>query len=222
MTDRQAFNTRRYETNPPHFARFTAIVDYVPQGSHVLELGAGDGSLGDRLIREKTCTYIGFDLSDRCVAKARELGRDVRQLDIEDAELDSGEAPDVVVAAELIEHILDTGAFLRRIHRVLKPDGHIVLTTPNLASLGRRLLLFLGRDPLTEVAWDLTGSEAGHVRYFVRATLTALVEKNGFEITDFCSDRVNFGNLGSSARMHWLARLCPSIGQSLILKAKKR
>jgi len=46
---------------------------------------------------------------------------------------------DFVIAAEVIEHIFDTDKFLNNIYAVFKKSGEIVLSTPNIDSLPRRL-----------------------------------------------------------------------------------
>ena len=40
---------------------------------------------------------------------------------------------DLVIALEIIEHLFDTDFFLNEIHRILKPEGLLILSTPNLA-----------------------------------------------------------------------------------------
>lgn len=61
----------------------------------------------------------------------------------------SGELPfaehtaDVVVALELFEHIDGHEPLLREIHRVLKPGGKLLLTTPNILNLKSRILFLL-------------------------------------------------------------------------------
>lgn len=125
---------------------------------------------------------------------------------------------DVVIAGEIIEHLLDTDKFLDNICRVLKPKGHLVLTTPNAASLGRRFLLLTGKNPYLETSFHpLRG---GHIRYFVKESLFILLKQHKFKVEYFTSDTVIF-NYNQSLYSTKLAKLIPTIGKSLIVKAKK-
>ena len=54
---------------------------------------------------------------------------------------------DAVVAGDVIEHIFDTDMFLSELHRILRPGGVLILTTPNLAWWWSRLRLLAGRPP---------------------------------------------------------------------------
>jgi len=219
MTDWEKFNTRRYITNPPLRRRLEVVIDWVEEGKSVVELGAGDGFLGEHLIEKKKCEYQGFDLSQNCVQRANDLGRNVEQLDVVEDEIQISAPVDYVVAAELLEHIVDTTAFLRKLRPLLATDGRLIITTPNLATLGRRLLLFVGKNPHMESALDLVGNEAGHIRYFIRSTLTQLLNHAGFRVETFASDQVSFSNRGTGPKLYWLARLWPTMGQTLIVKA---
>ena len=212
------FNTRRYGATPADAIRFNKMVELVPSGSDVIEVGAGDGYLGERLVKEKHCRYQGFDISAASVDLARKMGRNVSLLDVVEKPLPVTQPVDVIVAGEIIEHVVDTTALLRKLRAALKSGGLLILTTPNLASFGRRLLLLFGRNPHMEVALDLKGGEAGHLRYFVRDTLVELLKHAGFEAETVVSDRVNLtaGGFG----LAWPARICPALGRSLIVRAR--
>ena len=56
---------------------------------------------------------------------------------------------DAVFAGEIIEHLVDTDSFIAEIARVLRPGGHTVITTPNLASFENRLRLLAGIYPIS-------------------------------------------------------------------------
>lgn len=54
---------------------------------------------------------------------------------------------DVIIAGEIIEHILNTDYFLKEVSRILKKGGFVLLTTPNLCYWGNRVRLFIGKVP---------------------------------------------------------------------------
>lgn len=198
--------------------RVAQVVSLVGKGKKVLDVGCGVGDIGQLLLENNNRVY-GLDISPTAVKKARQKGIEAVCCDIE-AKLWPFENRyfDVVVAAEIIEHIFDTDRFLDIIFSKLKKNGFLVLTTPNLATLGRRLLLVVGKDPLTEVRFDK--NSAGHIRYFVKNSLEYLLKEHSFKITHFSSDLVNLTSSGRY-RSIWLAHLLPSFGRSLIVKAVK-
>jgi len=196
--------------------RIEAIVKLVGSGKKVLDIGCYDGTISERIARNQNVVY-GVDYSPEAIELARKRGIIASCLDIEDEPLPfQKDFFDVIIAAEVIEHIFDTDIFLKKIKSCLKPKGSLILTTPNLATLGRRILLLVGRNPLIEVSWRR--ETAGHIRYFVRDSLFALLRQHGFKVEIFTSDVVNFTNSGSIF-IKWLARLCPTLGKSLIVKA---
>jgi len=103
---------------------------------------------------------LGIDLSDYALSFCRKKGLKVRKGDLKGVGLSSSSF-DVVVSLQTIEHEVDPLFHLREIHRVLKPGGLMVLTTPDHDSWTRKLmgsrwfgyrheehLLFLNRDVL--------------------------------------------------------------------------
>lgn len=70
-------------------------------------------------------------------------------------------------------------AFLAECWRVLRPNGVLVLTTPNLA-YWRNLLQWVRRQQFFFV--DHRAGETGHVRYFAPRTLQALLVETGFRV----------------------------------------
>ena len=88
---------------------------------------------------------------------------------------------DVVVFCEIIEHLLmDPARVLREIHRVLKPGGRLVLTTPNVDRLDNVLRLVAGAniyDPYSGY-----GPYGRHNREYNRHELHLLLSHLGFDV----------------------------------------
>lgn len=190
------------------------------QDKNIMDIGCYDGSFLS-LVKNRQNRFFGLEASDWGVAKAEKKGiavtkyffNDVDRLPYEDGFFD------VVVAGEIVEHIFDTDFFLQEIQRILKPGGKLVLSTPNVASLGRRLLLLLGRNPLLETSPNQKDS-SGHVRYFTFKSLEQLLKKNNFEIRKQSSDVVNFSQSGQW-RSALGSKLFPGLGASIIILAEK-
>lgn len=190
------------------------------QNKQILDIGCHDGTIS-RLIALNRNEVRGIDISETNVNSARKKGILAHKVDIEKDRLPfPKESFDVIVATEIIEHIYDTDKFLETIYSLLKKGGFLVLTTPNLATLGRRTMLLMGKNPLIEVSCDKKTYNVGHIRYFIKTTLLELLGKHGFIIDIFRSDVVNFNNRGTLFSRR-LARIFPTLGKTLIVKASK-
>lgn len=90
-----------------------------------------------------------------------------------------GEPPfDVVVAGDVLEHLLDPGAVLDRLRPLVKPDGRLLVSLPNVANVTVRLSLLAGR-----FEYGPRGILDGtHVRFFTRKTGRRLLASHGFTI----------------------------------------
>lgn len=93
------------------------------------------------------------------------------------------EAFEVVVFSELIEHLgLNPVRTLSEIHRVLKPGGAVVVTTPNALSLERLATLLRGGSQMVDRYSPLFGYGARHNREYHPRELRELLESCGFTI----------------------------------------
>lgn len=194
-------------------------MEFVGTDNKVLDIGCYDGTVGSKLIKKGNDVY-GIEINREVIEISKQKGIKVITQDIECQFGFENNFFDVVVAAELIEHILDTDFFIEEIKRVLKPDGILVLTTPNIASLGRRLFLLFGRNPYFEASLGYPlEAHAGHIRFFTKDLLYGFLKHKGFEILEFTSDVINFDSSGKIASKLF-ANLFPTLGRSLIIKAR--
>jgi ubiquinone biosynthesis O-methyltransferase len=221
---RMEFNEQRYrrerfikELPKTVMFRVELILKFVGHRRKVLDVGCCNGLISELIARNDNEVY-GVDISENVLEAARSRGIKAYKVDLECEELPfPANYFDVVVASEVVEHLFNTDNFLRKIKHVLKNEGKLIITTPNLASLGRRLLLLLGKNPLMEVS--INEDTAGHLRYFVKETMVELLEKHGFKIDRFTSDVVNFNKSGRLYSIK-LARIFPAIGRTLIFRAE--
>jgi len=188
---------------------------------NILDIGCHDGTFLS-LVENQNNNFFGLDASDWAVEQCKKKNIDIRQYFFDDKSPLPYEDNffDFVVSGEIIEHIYDTDFFLEEIKRVLKPQGKLLISTPNLASLGRRAFLFFGVSPLIELSPNEPES-VGHIRYFTFKTLKNLLKKHGFKIILSRSDCVNFSKNGLAKSAH-LAKLFPQLGASLIFLAENK
>jgi len=215
-----AFNSSAYPVSRcgQDDSRVKMVVPLLGRVGRVLDVGCLDGTIGTLLLNEGNEVY-GIDASEPAIAQALARGVKARLGNVEERFPFDDALFDGVFAGEIIEHIFDIDKMLSEIGRVLKPAGVFVLTTPNLAAFGRRLLLLLNQNPHIEISF--TDGAAGHIRYFIRQTLFDILGKHGFTVEVFCSDVINF-NAAGSLHSYWLARWFPTFGKSLIVRAIKQ
>lgn len=82
-----------------------------------------------RQICEINANCIGVDIDDEGVRILNEQGYNTLNANVESMELNK--SFDTIVAGEIIEHLLNPGLFLKNMVRHLKPEGRLVITTPN-------------------------------------------------------------------------------------------
>lgn len=133
----------------------------------VLEAGSGEG-YGANMIADVARSVIGVDYDAGAVehVRARYPRVEMRQGNLADLPLDDASV-DVVVNFQVIEHLWDQLQFLRECFRVLRPGGHLLISTPN------RITFSPGRD---------TPLNPFHTRELNAVELTELLEQAGFGI----------------------------------------
>lgn len=97
------------------------------------------------------------------------------------------ESFDLVILSEVIEHLENFTPIIREIGRVLRPGGHFVMSTPNMARLHSRFQFFLtGTHKLIRrrVGWDLTADElyAYHINPVDFPLLHTLLHQSGMHV----------------------------------------
>lgn len=85
---------------------------------------------------------------------------------------------DVVLAGEVIEHVLDTDLFLHRCFDTLRQGGYLLLTTPNLSSFANLRYWF----QTEQYMWvDSGANQLGHVRYLAPKCMERALKNSGFD-----------------------------------------
>src|SRR2546430_12293394 len=116
---------------------------------------------------------------------------------------------DVVMCGDILEHLRRPADFLERVRPLLRPDGRLVLSTPNVANWAVRTGLLFGRWRYTERGiLDRT-----HVHLFTRRTLIETLEQAGYHIVelDFTVPVPVIGTPLVEAAAHAVGRLRPAL-----------
>jgi SAM-dependent methyltransferase len=148
----------------------------------LLEIGCGAGFFLKAAERNGWDVH-GLELSEAGAAFAAErLGLRVIREQAEHAAFDDASF-DAVAMFDVIEHLLDPMAVLRSAHRVLRPGGVLLVTTPNLDALSRTAM---------GLSWAVL-SPSEHLYYFTERTLGQMLEKAGFRGVAFVRENPSLG-----------------------------
>jgi 2-polyprenyl-3-methyl-5-hydroxy-6-metoxy-1,4-benzoquinol methylase len=181
----------------------------------ILDVGCGSGYAVTRFLGRPGDDVLGIDLYEPNIRYARQmLQRPGLQFECRSAEtlLAVSETYDVIVLADILEHLTDPAAVLRNCRQLLREDGLLLITIPNgfgpfetESALARAPLLgplllraveygvavlnkfgpLRGKwtEALSEVPPDLPYNlESRHVQFFTRRRLAALSDSAGFRI----------------------------------------
>lgn len=153
-------------------------------GGKLLDVGCGSGS---NLLYWK---HFGWDVHGVELAPTvARYAREQLNLPVKEGTLEQAQYPaksfDVVMFNNVLEHLHDPLRTLRETHRILKDDGKLLISVPNL-NCADRWLFNEWWSP-----WDLPR----HLSHFTRKTLALLLENAGMEIETMRSDNVPMNSL---------------------------
>jgi hypothetical protein len=106
---------------------------------------------------------------------------------------------------------------LKEVHRILKPGGMLILTTPNLVSLGNRLLMLLGMMPRFAYA-------EFHYRIYNLKLIKSKLMRAGFNVKKVDSNYIlisSYFNKYLGAIGEYFGSVVPSFGENFIIYASK-
>lgn len=144
--------------------------------SRVLDLGCSDGVVGARLVAQGH-EVIGIDRTEH--KGVRERLTDFYEADLEAGiPAEVGDGYDVVLAADVLEHVRDPAAVLDQVRDRLRPGGRVIASIPNFGHWYPRARVAVGRFD-----YDARGIlDQGHLRFFTKRSFARMVEAAGWSI----------------------------------------
>lgn len=159
-----------------------AVVEMVPAGlQRALDVGCSGGALGHYLKTNLGFAHVsGIEYSAPAAAKARNYLDNVFEGDACTLDLpeEYNNFFDIVIYADVLEHLYDPWSAVRKHMRFLRPGGYMLASIPNLKNLFIVLNLLSDRFDYTEVGLlDNT-----HLRFFTGTTAVEMFTEQGMQV----------------------------------------
>ncbi len=166
------------QTAPAH------VVRMVGNGKRVLEVGCGPGSITRILAQQNGCLMTGMELDPSAIKKVGPFCVQVIQADLNSSDwpslLEGSQTFDVVVAADVLEHLYDPWNTLRRMAPLINQDGYLVISLPHVGHAAVMSCLINGDFEYRD--WGLL--DRTHIRFFGLKNIEALFAQAGLKIVE--------------------------------------
>ena len=154
------------------------IAGLLPEKTRVLDVGCGTGSMSKLLVDLRSVQLVGIEPDLERVEKARSRGLEVRHGIMDESALKDLGQFDVVVFADVLEHLPDPWSALNLARRALSANGMVIASVPNIAHWSVRWELLWGRFDYQSCGI----MDATHLRWFTERSLRNLFESAGYRV----------------------------------------
>jgi SAM-dependent methyltransferase len=163
------------------------MLELVGWNRHVLELGAAAGHMTRALV-DQHCRLTSIERDAEAALQLSDVADEVIVGDLNDPSIFDKLQPeyDVVLAGDVLEHLIAPQEVLNRVTHLLKPGGHTVVSIPNVAHGDLRLALMLGTWKYRP--WGLM--DESRLRFFTYQTVQDMIRNAGLVITQMRRVRV--------------------------------
>ena len=171
----------RYAPDQTPTGRRRELLERVPRGAEVLDVGCWSGATGRFLADIRAATIDGVEPDPAMAEQAARTYRHVHRATIEDALATLSadrQRYDTLLFLDVLEHLVDPHAVLVASRALLRPGGTALVSLPNVAHWSLRAGLLRG---------DWTYREHGlldrtHLRFFTQSTAAELVQEAGWSV----------------------------------------
>lgn len=160
---------------------WTKLFELFTSGEKVLDIGCSSGNFGEILIKKKKCTVVGIDVNEDDLKIAAKKLTKVFKRNVEREDLSDLGTFDIVLMADVIEHLLDPVLTLKKIKNLLVPGGKLVFSVPNMANIANRIELLGGRFEYTKFGL----LDETHLHYYDRVEFEKAMGRAGFTVKKY-------------------------------------
>ena len=154
------------------------MLKLIDSGKEVIDFGCATGYFS-RLLQNKGCIVTGVEINPDAAKIAEQYCEKVIVADLDYVSIKDifpEQRFDVAVFGDVLEHLRNPWRVLEETKHILKEDGYVVASIPNIAHGSIRLSLLQGRFEYTEFGiLDNT-----HIRFFTRETVKELFKRAGY------------------------------------------
>jgi len=157
------------------------IISRISKNSTILEFGPANGRMTKYLKETLDCTVYAVELDKDAAKDAASFCEDILVADIEEFKWLKKYQHiefDYIIFADVLEHLYDPQTVLTKAKRLLKIDGSVLMSLPNIAH--NAIIMDLLDDKFTYRKTGLLDNT--HIRFFTKNTLEELITKCGLEI----------------------------------------
>jgi 2-polyprenyl-3-methyl-5-hydroxy-6-metoxy-1,4-benzoquinol methylase len=206
-------HTYEYEVDTTSETAPANVIRMVGQSKNVLEVGCGPGSITKILAQQNGCMVTGLELDPEAIDIVTPFCVKVLQADLNSKEwpslLDSTEKFDVVVAADVLEHLYDPWTAIQLMASLINSDGYLVISLPHVAHAAVISCLINGDFEYHD--WGLL--DRTHIRFFGLKNIEDLFSQANLKIIE--AKYVTKSPEETEFAQGW-AKLPPSLQDSLM------
>lgn len=173
-----------YAVDPQSNTAGAHVLQFVGTQKRVLEIGCGPGSITKILAMHQKCQIVGMEIDADAIKKVEPFCEAVIRADLNDPAwpnlLESRAPFDVVVAADVLEHLYDPWETLKRMTTLIGADGYLVLSLPHVGHAAVVSCLLNGNFQYRE--WGLL--DKTHIRFFGLQNIQDLCAQANLKIID--------------------------------------
>lgn len=149
----------------------------LPENTHILDVGAATGLLG-KILQNTPVELFGIEPNAAWAEAARPFYKRIIVARLDEVCDDYLKNYDIVVCADVLEHMADPGAQLARLVRLQSRRVRFIVCVPNVANIWIRIQLLFGNFEYT----DRGILDATHLRFFTRKSFKKFLTDSGLAI----------------------------------------
>lgn len=196
--------------------------DNIRDSIFVFDIGCGEGTLG-KILKEKLndkVFVIGCDISTIALKNAKCYYDEIYEIDIESnefLEISKRYKFDYIVALEVLEHLFDPSNVIKNFFKILKEDGYLIASFPNMVWYKYRIDMLKGYFPKNYLFYP-----GEHIQNFKLYSFYSLLEENHFSPIDLDGQFIYPRIFRPTKLFESIIRKWPSLfGYQLVIKSKK-